>query len=552
MREYTVKEIADIVGGELIAGDGGIRIKEFSTNSKEGDAATMFVPVIGERVDAHDFIGDAYAHGMRAAFTCRKDVAVLLQKDAGAGQEAVQKETAAKNEQTQPGMQDSMAYVYIDLPDEKNPNVAALQRFGAHVRSTFSIPVVGITGSVGKTTTKEMVAAALETGLCTLKTEGNMNSQVGLPRMMCRLEKEHEIAVIEMGMSMPGEMGRIVRVARPECAVMTNIGVSHIGQLGSKENIRREKLNIINEFPDGGVLFLNADDPMLKEVADAWRMVCREGNFGAAYAKEVSGGQETGNVISVCGVAMDEATAERFPDIRVVTYGTGEDCDYRAKDIRVVEERMQFVLLRGQQEGIAVRLSVAGQHNVLNALAAFAVAEHYGILPGQAAEGLAGYHPIAMRGGRLKVGGMTLIDDTYNASPDSMKGGIDSLMAVNAVRHIAVLADMLELGAISQECHEQVGRYAAECGVDCIVAVGGQAWYYVQAAQGTDIHVHGQKMPVENADAYAHPVQGFLFADNTAALSFLRNFVRDGDAVLFKGSRGMKLEELVAGLSAEI
>ena len=157
MREYTVKEIAQIVGGELIAGDGEITVKEFSTNSKEGDEVTMFVPVIGERVDGHDFIGDAFAHGMRATFTCRKDLAFEQGKNGISG----------------------MAYVYVDLLGEKNPNVAALQRFGAYMRKEFSLPVVGITGSTGKTSTKEMVASALETKFCTLKTDGNMNSQVG-------------------------------------------------------------------------------------------------------------------------------------------------------------------------------------------------------------------------------------------------------------------------------------------------------------------------------------------------------------------------------------
>lgn len=531
MRAYTVKEIADIVGGELIAGDGARLITEFSTNSKEGDAGTMFVPVIGERVDAHDFIGDAYAHGMRAAFTCRREV---LSGKESAGNSGLDRET--------------MACVYIDEPGEKNPNVTALQRFGAHVRSTFSLPIVGITGSVGKTTTKEMVAAALETGLCTLKTAGNMNSQIGLPRMMCRLAPEHEIAVIEMGMSMPGEMARLVRVARPECAVMTNIGVSHIGQLGSKENIRREKLNIINAFPDGGVLFLNGDDPMLAEVADAWRSLQKEAVKQCESVKpaakaeamtaqnmeqeaESKTAQET---VTAHGVELDAPTAERFAGIRIVTYGTGADCDYRAEDIRVEGEETHFMLCRGrktegqQEERIAVRLSVLGQHNVLNALAAFAVAEHYGIAPGKAAEGLYGYHPIAMRGGHIEVNGMTLIDDTYNASPDSMRGGIDILMATKAKRHIAVLADMLELGAISKECHEQVGRYAAERGVDYIAAIGEEAKYYISASTG---------------------VESRLFADNKEALAFLRSFVQPGDAILFKGSRGMQLEQLVAGLS---
>lgn len=516
MRAYTVSEIAKIVGGELVCGDGRIEIREFSTNSKEGDAATMFVPVIGERADAHDFIGDAYAHGMRATFTCRRDTACGV-----AG----------------------MACVYIDRAGEKNPNVAALQRFGAYVRGTFAVPVVGVTGSVGKTTTKEMVAAALHTGLCTLKTEGNMNSQVGLPRMMCRLEEKHEIAVIEMGMSLPGEMVRLSRVARPDCAVMTNIGVSHIGQLGSKENIRREKLNIINQFPEGGTLFLNADDPMLREVADAFRAV-RGGETSATVRDEGEDG-----VVFVHGVAMDAATAARFPHIRVVTYGTHEDCDYQARDVRVVDERIVFRLYGGDADGLLVRLSVAGQHNVLNALAAFAVAGQYGITAAQAAEGLSGYRPVAMRGGRINAGGLILIDDTYNASPDSMRGGIDSLMAVKAGRHIAVLADMLELGDISRKCHEQVGDYAAERGVDYIVAVGQEAKYYVAAAQeraGRDA-MSGKGFGGEDG----HRTSGSFFEDHAGALEFLRGYVREGDAVLFKGSRGMKLEELVTALAGQ-
>lgn len=511
MRAYTVAEIAKIVGGKLVAGDGSIEITEFSTSSKEGDAAAMFVPVIGERVDAHDFIGDANAHGMRATFTCRRDVI---------------------------GGVADMAYVYIDLPDEKNPNVAALQRFGAHVRGTFDIPVIGITGSVGKTTTKEMVAAALGTRLCTLKTKGNMNSQVGLPRMMCRLEKKHEAAVIEMGMSLPGEMAKIVRVARPESALITNIGVSHIGQLGSKQNIRREKLNIINELPDGGVLFLNTDDEMLREVADAWRRVVREGMPGtpdAAYKMEQDG------TVFVHGVAVDAVTAARFPYIRVVTYGTLPDCDYRAKDVMTVDGKAQFVLLCGDGSGLLVHLPVAGKHNVLNALAAFAVAGHYGIPPEQAAEGLSGYEPAPMRGSRIEAGGMVLLDDTYNASPDSMKDGIDSLMAVEAKRHIAVLGDMLELGAISEECHESVGRYAAEAKVDFIVAVGEEAKHYVGAAKKARLF-DGCR------GGEAHQTDGVVFGDHASALAYLKGFVQEGDALLFKGSRGMRLEELVAGL----
>lgn len=517
MREYTVSEIAEIVGGELIAGDGGIKITEFSTDSRVGDAATMFVPVIGEHVDAHDFIKDAGAHGMRATFTCRREVAESLKAD-------------------------DMAVVYIDIPGEKNPNVEALQRFGAHVRGNFGIPVVGVTGSVGKTTTKEMVAMALSTGFCTLKTEGNMNSQVGLPRMMCRLSDKHEMAVIEMGMSMPGEMARIVRVARPECAVITNIGVSHIEQLGTYENILREKLNIINEFPDGGVLFVNGDDDLLREVADAWKEVCAEGEN--EYEEEDGG-------VLVHGVLMDVATAKRFPHIRIVTYVTKAGCDYRSRIAGPSDGGMDFRFSCPQRQGnLTVHLAVTGKHNVQNALAALSVAAHYGIDPERAAEGLLKYQAGEMRGRKIEVGGKILIDDTYNACPDSMMGGIDGLMMIKAKRHIAVLGDMLELGDISSVCHSMLGDYLVRQRVDYVVAVGRDAKFYLGRAS----RENGPVVSLSNARPGARMVrmsygmEGSYFEDNASALAFLKDFLKEGDAVLFKGSRGMKLEELVEGL----
>ncbi len=544
MRAYRAEEIAEIVGGSVLAGDGGAEILRFSTNSREGDINTMFVPVIGEHVDAHDYIPDAYRHGMRAVFTSRGEI-----------------------------LPDTPDMTYIGVED----NVAALQRFSAYIRDSLGVPVVGITGSVGKTTTKEMIAAALETELVTLKTEGNMNSQIGVPRMLCRLEPEHQIAVIEMGMSEPGEMARLAAAARPECAVITNIGVSHIGQLGSKGNIRKEKLNIINEFPDGGTLFLNGDDPMLAELAE---MQLGLGNSWHA---------------------ISEPTRERFAGAKIVTFGLGEHCDYRAGGIAVQEGRMTFRLHcpgdGGDYPG-EIELSVSGEHNVRNALAAIAVAEHYGVRPDQAARGLARYEPIAMRGGKREAGGVVLIDDTYNASPDSMRGGIDILAATPANRRIAVLADMLELGELSRECHEEVGRCAAERGIDLLVAVGPQARYYAEAFAGqtgecaaaaepagegaecadapcctadAKAVVAGEiaKVPREAAKAEAEapgPAEAngsrsrinqeeeqarrqVHFDTNAEALAFLERELDFGDAVLFKGSRGMRLEELVEGIA---
>ncbi|MDE7299495.1 MAG: UDP-N-acetylmuramoyl-tripeptide--D-alanyl-D-alanine ligase [Lachnospiraceae bacterium] len=522
MRAYRAEEIAEIVGGSVLAGDGSAEILRFSTDSREGDANTMFVPVIGGHVDAHKFISDAYRHGMRAVFTSRGEA-----------------------------LPDTPGMTYVGVED----NVAALQRFGAYIRDSLAVPVIGITGSVGKTTTKEMIAAALETELVILKTEGNMNSQVGVPRMLCRLEPEHQAAVIEMGMSEPGEMEKLAASARPECAVMTNIGVSHIGQLGTKSNIRKEKLNIINEFPDGGTLFLNGDDPMLAELAE---MQLGLGNSWKA---------------------MSERSRERFEKARIVTFGLGEHCDYRANGITVRDGRTVFRLHcpgDGGDYPREVALSVAGEHNVRNALAAIAVAAHYGVSPERAAEGLAGYKPIAMRGGKTEADGVVLIDDTYNASPDSMRGGIDILASTEAERRIAVLADMLELGELSRACHEEIGRCAAERGVDLLVAVGSEARYYAEAfdrqsgecaaaaeepdfaAEPDFVKETSPAAELEQREESGRPAdtvhtgnggrRQVHFDTNAEALEFLKRELVRGDTVLFKGSRGMRLEELVNGI----
>ena len=474
MRTYQAKEIAEIVNGKIIAGADTAEVADCSTDSRESGEMLLFVPVIGERVDAHDFIADAYKNGMRVTFTSRGEVV--------------------------PGTED-MTYIQVE------DTVAALQQFAAQVRSEYDIPVVGVTGSVGKTTTKEMIAAALSVGMKVLKTEGNMNSQVGLPKMMMRLNEEHEIAVIEMGMSLPGEMARLAKVAKPACAVLTNIGVSHIGQLGSKEKIRQEKLNIINELSERGVIIVNANDPLLAELKSA------RGRVG-----------------------VDEVTKEKLVSHHIVTYGTDENADYRATDISYMGDKTFFLLNKKNDVVMQpVILSALGEHNVLNALAAIAVAEYFEVEPKDAAKGLMAYNPPAMRGGRQEKEGIIVIDDTYNASPDSMKGGIDILMATKAERHIAVLADMLELGEFSESCHREVGAYLAtkktieapEQHADLLVAIGTEAKYYAEEAKGIEAH---------------------CFANNSEAMAFLKDFLKPGDAVLVKGSRGMHLEEIVDGI----
>jgi UDP-N-acetylmuramoyl-tripeptide--D-alanyl-D-alanine ligase len=482
MVALSIKEIADAVGG-IVHGDTGVTIHSVSTNSKNLSPDALFVPIIGERTDAHDFINDAFENGAKVCFTSRE---LEYAKDK----------------------------VYIKVEDTRK----ALQMLGTYYRNKFSIPVIGITGSVGKTTTKEMIAAALETRYRVLKTEGNMNSQVGLPLMMLRLEPEHEIAVIEMGMSEEGEMGRLAEIARPETAVVTNIGVSHIAQLKTRENIRKEKLNIINCFSESSVLFVNGNDDLLCELIPE----------NGKSPKE----------LNLCKVTEDILTG-----CKRMAYGTASGCTYLAENIRTqdggtcftykkvtCDEQKEEKLLLEEE----ITLQVLGLHNVYNALAALAVAERYQIPAAIAKEGLKNYLPIAMRGQIKEINGLTIIDDSYNASPDSMKSGIQVLLAVeNVTRRVAVLADVKELGEISKQCHYDVGVSISSLKVDALITIGEDAAYIAQA-------VKDKKSSIET----------YCFDDNLTASDFLMSYLKPGDGILIKGSRGMKTDEIVNYLIA--
>ncbi len=465
MEALSIKEIAMAVNGKVISGEENARVTFVSTNSKAFSEGGLFVPIAGERVDGHNYIKDAARNGAKVCFTHRELEYV-----------------------------DGMTYI------EVHNTLEALQALGTYYRNKFDIPVVGITGSVGKTTTKEMVAAALETKYRVLKTEGNMNSQVGLPLMMLKLDSTHEIAVIEMGMSEEGEMERLAKIARPEVAIVTNIGVSHIAQLKTRENIRKEKLNIINEFREDSLLFINGNDSLLNEII-------------------------TNKNIDVCA-----ATKEKLDLCSVITYGEGEAFDYKASDILFAEEKTRFTLNASKEE---INLGVLGMHNVYNALAALAVAEHYGISVSIAKEGLRNYSPIAMRGQILEVNGLKIIDDSYNASPDSMKSGIEVLKTLSGIkRKFAVLADIKELGEISKQSHYEVGEYLVNQPIDGVITVGEEALEIARALRDNNSSVNT-----------------YTFANNEEALQFLTDFLSAGDGVLVKGSRGMKTDEIVKGLS---
>ena len=446
-----LSQIAAACGGRLLSGDGDLVITGFATDSREGKPGVMFVPIRGERADGHDYIGSFFAGGGSASFTDHP------------------------------------------LPGEDRPLVLvkdcreALQKTAAWYREQFEIPVVGITGSVGKTTAKEMVAQALSAKFKVHKTAGNQNSQVGVPITVCGLKKEHTAAVVEMGVSMPGEMGRIAGVVKPTCALITNIGVSHIEYMKSRENIMAEKSRIADYLGKDGVLFVSGDDDLLP-------------------------------------------TLEGKKPCRVVTYGLDPRCRWRAVDLNEADRGTYFTALAPSGERTQVFVPAAGQHNVRNALGALAVAVHLGVPAQDAVRAIAAYKAPAMRQQILETGGLTLIDDSYNASPDSMRSAIDVLAGRDVPgKRAAVLADMLELGDYASQGHFEVGQYAREKGVDLLIAVG----------------------PLSKDIAAGFGKEAKWFATNGEAIACLKEHLAPGDAVLVKGSRGMHTEEIAAALKGE-
>ena len=496
MENTRVKDIVEAVGGRLLCGDPEMPIANISIDSRKMKGQDLFVPIIGEKVDAHRFIGQAFDQGAGAVFTSRHEE------------------------------MDDADHAWIRVEDTR----MALQALGAWYRGRLTLPLVGITGSVGKTTTREMISAALSAGFRVYKTPGNSNSQVGVPITITEIPSEAQIGVIELGMSEPGEMSRIAQVAQVNQAVMTNIGVAHIEQLGSQENILAEKLHIQDGMKPDGILYVNGDDPLLRTVK------AREG-------------------------------------CRTITYGTAPDCDYCGEELGLSGGFPVFTAVRRETgERVRVKLHVYGNHMVLNALAALAVSAENGVPMEAAARALEEFGGLKGRQQIVRAGGITVIDDSYNASPVSMKAGIQVLCDVEASgRRAAVLADMKELGPEGPEFHRQVGRFLAEHPVDLVALYGElaaeigaglrealessaelEAGCLAGGGQGPDSSQAegGQKRQASCGKAPRSAADIRHFSDKEELEHFLISWLKAGDCVLFKGSNSMGLSAAAAAVLA--
>lgn len=448
MEKLTIQEIAGALGTRCPV-DG--EVLSLCTDSRQITPGCLFVAIQGENFDGHDFIRAALDRGAACA----------------------------------------LAHHPGDFPADRvlmvEDTLKALLALSAWYRAKMPARVVGITGSVGKTTTKEMAAAVLSSKYNTIKTQGNMNNEIGAPKTLLTIERDTQAAVIEMGMCGFGEIRDLALAAKPEAGIITNIGVSHMEQLGSRENILRAKLELAECLPDGAPLFLCGDNDLLSAVK-----IPR---------------------LSVIFFGIDNQRAD--------ICGTIEDTTPRATRFTVSWKGKKW----------RATIPGAGRHLVEAALAAFGAGVALGVEPERAIAALGDYVPAGMRQKVVEHHGFTVIEDCYNASPDSMSAALETLCSFPAGgRKIFAASDMLELGAISRRCHRQVGEKAAACGIDLLLAWGEMA---------EEIVLGAREKGMENAR---------FFRDKGEFAAALAETVHSGDLVWFKGSRGMKLEEVVEEL----
>ena len=450
MRNITIGDILKMTGAEAsFEIDENARVCNISNDSRDIKEDTIYAAIVGERLDGHDFARAALENGAIAAIVEKR----VTEKD-------------------------------ILVKDTRR----ALKDIAMEYRSRFDIPFLAVTGSSGKTTTKDMLYFAVSESRKTLRNLGNLNSEIGLPMTVFNLDESHECAVLEMGMYVQGEIDYLAEIVKPHFAIITNVGVAHIQSAGSRENILKAKMEIANYMTQSDVLLINGDNDMLQTV-----------DMGAMKPSVYKYGLEEHN------------------DIRLISYETTESgMKIRADILGKITE---------------YEIPTLGIHNIYNSLSVMGLCSLMGLDMKKSAEGIRKYQPSKYRMEIKSVSGKTLIEDFYNANPDSLRASIETFRQMQGERKVAVLADMLELGAISENEHMNAGIQASEI-FDVIICIGSDAKYIGKGA-------------IENGFDKGRV---YYFANNEEAVSEINSILRPGDAVLMKGSRGMKLEEVAESI----
>jgi UDP-N-acetylmuramoyl-tripeptide--D-alanyl-D-alanine ligase len=437
---------------EFVSGVGGFDpehlARGYSIDSRTVGPGQLFFAVRGERLDGHDFVESALEKGA---------VAAIVRKD----------QLSRYPRETR----------LLAVED----TLAALQTLATAVRKLWGKPLIGVTGSAGKTTTKEAIAHVLSARFRVLKSEGNFNNHFGLPLMLLKLEPDYDVAVIEMGMSHAGEIRTLAKIAQPEIGVVTNVAPVHLEFFDSLAGIARAKYELVESLPANGVAVLNADDEYVSQ-----------------FGRDFKG--------------------------KVVMYGTRAAADVRAENVQSKgADGVEFDVVIGRVREHAT-LPLVGEHNVLNALAAVAVGIERGLKPAEAVGALSTLVPADKRGQVLQVGNITVINDCYNSNPKALEAMVDALATMTAKRRIVVAGEMLELGPAGEEMHRQAGEHIAEKKIDRLVGVRGLAQAMVEGARKAGTLAQFVTTPEEAGE-------------------WLAREARDGDVVLLKASRGVKLEK---------
>lgn len=476
----TIEEVVGAVEGAVIGSpSGGGTLTAVTVDSRQVTPGALFVALKGQKHDGHDYVLEAFVRGARAALVERVP-------EVGTATEA------------------TGALPLIRVAD----SLAALQKLAAYWRERLAIPVVGVTGSVGKTTTKEVVAGLLGRRFQVLKSEGNLNTEVGLPLTLLRATPHHQVVVVEMGMYALGEIRALARVARPEIGVVTNVGPTHLERLGSIERIAEAKGELVEELPETGVAVLNFDDQRVKEMASRTR--ARVAYYGLDPQADFWADSVQSRGLQ--GIEFD------------LRHHHGPSCR------PLSASRPSWETAQGAEQWVHVRMPLLGLHSVHAALAAAAVGHQMGMSLEEIAEGLHEVSPSLRLIVEAGINGSTIIDDSYNASPASTLAALNLLAELDG-RKVAVLGDMLELGNFAEEGHQMVGRRAADV-ADLLIAVGEL----------------GELIGREALACGRDPGSVFLVRGNVEAVQLLKSLLRPGDVVLVKGSRGMRMEEIVEAI----
>lgn len=454
MEKLTIEEIVGAINGRILNLGDKVEFDAVSTDTRDIPEGSIFIALKGEKFNGNDYVKDAALNG---AALCIIDEVRYSQEE----------------------VKDNVSVVLVD-----NCRTALLD-LAEYYRSKLPIRVIGITGSTGKTSTKDLVAAALGAKFKVFKTKGNFNNEIGLPLMIFKLDSSYDIAVLEMGMSNFNEIHNLVKVARPDMAIITNIGVSHIENLKTRENILKAKLEITDYFNEKSVLIINNDNDLLSTL-----------------------------------------DVEKF---KIIKTGIENGQEVIAKDIELNEGKIRFKVEDNDgHESDYFDIPVPGKHNILNSLLAIACCRELGMSYDLIADGISNLETTSMRLDIVKGNKFTIIDDCYNASPDSMRAAIDVLSDLDAKRRIAILGTMKELGETSYGLHKEIGEYVNAKNIDTLIVLGEYADAFKEGC--------GEKIRFES------------FSSFEEVSDFLDKIVLQGDAILVKASRSMKFETIVKKL----